>query len=192
MRNVCVYCASSTRVDAVYFEAADRLGRILARSGRRLVYGGGSVGLMGALADAALAEGGEVLGVIPEFMLDREWGHTGLTELRVVEDMHVRKRCMVEESDAFVALPGGCGTFEELFEAITWKRLGLHVGPVVLANVEGYFDPAVELLERSIERRFMNDRHRGLWTSVDGVDDVLDAIDNAAPWSDDAIEFAAP
>jgi uncharacterized protein (TIGR00730 family) len=191
-KTICVYCASSRQVDARYFRAAEELGGLLARSGRRIVYGGGSIGLMGALADAALAAGGEVIGVIPEFMRERELGHDGLTDLQVVPDMHSRKRAMIEQADAFVALPGGCGTFEELFEAITWKRLGLHSEPVVLADVEGYFRPCVELLRQCVEHRFMDSRHAGMWQVVDRVTDVLDAIDDAPDWSGDALAFASP
>ena len=191
-RSVCVYCASSRRVDDRYFEAARRLGTLLAQARRRIVYGGGSVGLMGALADGALVAGGEVTGVIPAFMQEREWGHPGITDLHVVADMHLRKERMIRESDAFVALPGGCGTLEELFEAITWKRLGLHGGPVVLANVDGFFDPCVALLQRCVDERFMDERHAEMWSVVDSVDDVVQAIDSAAAWPADALEFAAP
>ena len=139
LRRVCVYCASSRKCDPDYFEAARTLGRKLARRGLEVVYGGGRVGLMGALSEGALEEGGKVIGVIPGFMMEREWGHTGLTELHVVEDMHVRKSLMMQKSEAFVALPGGSGTFEELFEVLTWKRLGFVTGPVILANLKGIY-----------------------------------------------------
>src|SRR5213080_950521 len=135
---VCVYCASSRKSDAAYYEAAASLGRSLAQRGIAIVYGGGAVGSMGALADAALAEGGKVIGVLPRFMYDLEWGHPRLTELRLVGDLHERKRLMIEEVDAIVALPGGSGTLEELMEAITWKRLGLHGHPIVLVNVRSF------------------------------------------------------
>src|ERR1700685_4815085 len=123
IKRVCVYCASSRQCDAAYHDAAARLGRELARNKVTLVYGGGSVGSMGHLADAAIAEGGRVIGVLPRFMYDLEWGHRGLSELLIVNDLHERKRKMIAEVDAVIALPGGCGTLEELFEAITWKRL---------------------------------------------------------------------
>jgi uncharacterized protein (TIGR00730 family) len=191
-RTICVYCASSRRVDRDYFDAAAELGERLARDGRRIVYGGGSIGLMGTLADAALAAGGEVVGVIPEFLQELELGHVGLTEMHVVPDMHARKQRMISLSDAFVALPGGCGTFEELFEAITWKRLGLHTGPIVLADVSGYFRPCLELLNQCVDHGFMDARHATMWTSVSEVADVLPAIDGDTGWSQDAIAFASP
>ncbi len=147
---------------------------------------------MGALADAALAAGGRIVGVLPKFMDDVEWGHKSLTELRLVDDMHHRKRVMLEESDAVVALPGGSGTFEELLEAITWKRLGLYVNPIVIVNVRGFYDPLRELLERAIAERFMDERHRQMWTFVDRPQDVLEAIRAAPEWSAEARDFARP
>ena len=187
---VCVYCASSRQSDAAYYEAAASLGRSLARWGVAIVYGGGAVGSMGALADAALGEGGTVIGVLPRFMYDLEWGHARLTELRLVGDLHERKRLMIEEVDAIVALPGGSGTLEELMEAITWKRLGLHGHPIVLVNVRGFFDPLVALLERCIAERFMDSRHRAMWTVVGSADEVVEAIRTAPPWGPGARRFA--
>jgi uncharacterized protein (TIGR00730 family) len=165
---------------------------VLAEAGITIVYGGGSVGSMGALADAALAAGGKLVGILPKFMNDLEWGHKSLTELRLVDDMHHRKRMMIEESDAVVALPGGSGTFEELLEAITWKRLGLLVSPIVIVNVRGFYDPLRELLDRAIAERFMDVRHRAMWTFVDGPEDALAAIRAAPEWSADARAFARP
>ena len=150
------------------------------------------MGSMGALADAALAAGGRLVGILPKFMNDLEWGHKSLTELRLVDDMHHRKRMMIEESDAIVALPGGSGTFEELLEAITWKRLGLVVSPIVIVNVRGFYDPLRELLDRAIAERFMDERHRQMWTFVDSPEDVLAAIRAAPEWSSDARAFARP
>src|SRR5262249_447164 len=151
---VLVYCASSTQAHADHYAAARALGRLLAEQGMTIVYGGGSVGSMGALADAALAAGGKLIGILPGFMDDLEWGHKRLTEMRLVDEMHHRKRLMLEEADAVVALPGGSGTFEELLEAITWKRLGLYVNPIVIVNVLGFYDPLRELLERAVAERF--------------------------------------
>lgn len=147
---------------------------------------------MGVLADAALAAGGQLIGILPKFMNDLEWGHKSLTELRLVDDMHHRKRMMIEESDAVVALPGGSGTFEELLEAITWKRLGLYVGPIVIVNVRGFYDPLRALLDRAVEERFMDERHRQMWAFVDGPEDVLEAIRAAPEWSAEARTFARP
>lgn len=190
IKHVCVYCASSRACAPAYHDAAGRLGRELARNKITLVYGGGGTGSMGYLADGALAEGGRVIGVIPRFMYDLEWGHRGLTELITTEDLHERKRLMISEVDAVVAMPGGCGTLEELFEAITWKRLGLYGGPIVMINTLGFFDDCARLLESSIERRFMDQRHRALWTIVANPEDVLDAIRSAPPWPATNRQFA--
>jgi uncharacterized protein (TIGR00730 family) len=187
---VTVYCASSRSSDAIYRDAARRLGEVLAEAGITVVCGGGGVGSMGALADGALARGGRIEGVLPRFMFDLEWAHPRLTDLHVVSDMHERKRLMLDRADAIVALPGGCGTLEELFEAITWKRLGLFTAPVVLVNTRGFFDPCVALLERCVQERFMDDRHRAMWTVVPEPDAVLAAIRGAEPWSPAARSFA--
>ncbi len=190
LQRVCVYCASSSQCDAFYFEETRRLGAELARHGLTIVFGGGSAGLMGALADSALAAGGKVIGVLPQFMQEVEWGHNGLTELHLTDDMHQRKRMMIEKSQGLIALPGGSGTLEELFEAITWKRLGLHTHPIVIVNLRGFFDPALELLERCIRERFMRLQHRLMWSVVDSVDDVIGALHNAAPWDRNAMQDA--
>ncbi|HUG55242.1 MAG TPA: TIGR00730 family Rossman fold protein [Vicinamibacteria bacterium] len=192
MGRVCVYCASSTEAHPDHYAAARTLGRLLAEEGITIVYGGGSVGSMGALADAALEKGGRLVGIMPRFMDDLEWGHKSLTELRLADDMHQRKRWMIEEVDAVVALPGGSGTFEELLEAITWKRLGLYLNPIVIVNVRGFYEPLRLLLERAIAERFMDERHRAMWTFVDGPEDVLAAIRAAPPWSPEARAFARP
>lgn len=187
-----MYCASSTEAHAEHYAAARTLGRLLAEQGITIVYGGGSVGSMGTLADAALEAGGRLVGILPKFMDDLEWGHKSLTELRLVDDMHHRKRMMIEESDAVVALPGGSGTFEELLEAITWKRLGLYVNPIVIVNVRGFYDPLRDLLEKAIAERFMDERHREMWSFVDRPEEVLDAIRQAPEWSAEARAFARP
>ena len=190
IRNVAVYCASSERADPLYREAASQLGAALARAGIGVVYGGSTLGSMGRLAEAALEAGGRVTGVIPQFMDELEWGHRRLTELRVVADMHERKRTMLELSDAVVALPGGCGTLEELFEAITWKRLGLYFGPVVLVNVNGFYDPCLALLSRCVDERFMDEKHRAMWSVVPGPEDVVTALRSAPAWHREARKFA--
>jgi uncharacterized protein (TIGR00730 family) len=174
-----VYCASSTECNPAYHAAARRLGELLAGAGVTVVYGGGAVGSMGALADGALEAGGEVHGVIPEFMYDLEWAHEGITVLEVVDDMHLRKQRMISEVDAVVALPGGSGTFEELLEAITWKRLGLHQHPIVLVNTRGYFNALLRALEQAVDQNFMGSRHASMWTVVDEPDEVLEAIATA-------------
>ena len=144
INSVCVYCASSTKIDSVYFDAARELGTLLGQRQIRLINGAGNMGLMSAVSDAALRAGGEVTGVIPRFMVEQGWHHTGLTQLVEVESMHQRKKTMADLSDAVIALPGGCGTLEELLEIITWKQLGLYLNPIVILNVKNYFDPARE------------------------------------------------
>ncbi|MCA9299253.1 MAG: TIGR00730 family Rossman fold protein, partial [Phycisphaerales bacterium] len=165
---------------------------VLASEGLRVVYGGGATGLMGAVADAALSKGGRVLGVIPGFMEEVEWGHKGVTELRVVDDMHERLRHMKQESDAFVSLTGGCGTFDELFQTLTWKRLGLHTGPIVIVNTNGYYDPTIAQLERAVSEGFMDTRHAGMWSVVADADAIPTALHDAPEWTDDSISFARP
>ena len=190
-KNICVYCASSSACDTAYHDVARRLGGILAERGYSIIYGGGAVGSMGALADGAIASGGSIIGVLPKFMQELEWGHPRLTELRIVEDMRVRKHMMLSESDGVVALPGGSGTLEELFEALTLKRLGLYTKPIVLVNTRNYFAPLVDLLEHAIAERFMDRRHFEMWQLVDAPEDVPAALENAPPWSEAARGFAA-
>ena len=188
---ICVYCASSEHVDRRYHAAAAALGRAIAEAGCTLVYGGGAVGLMGSLANAALAAGGDVVGIIPRFMTEVEWQHPGLANLEVVEDMRERKHRLLTGSDAVVALPGGCGTLEELFEAMTLKRLALYLKPIVLFDVDGFYAPLERFLEQTIEQRFMNPQHRALWTSVARVEDVLTTIRATPDWDVHARDYAA-
>lgn len=188
--NICVYCASSQRCDAVYHDAARRMGDVLAANGFTIVYGGGGRGSMGALADGALARGGKVIGIMPQFMHALEWGHPQLTELRIVEDMRTRKHQMLSQSHGLVVLPGGCGTFEELFEALTLKRLGLYLHPIVLVNTRNYFAPLVATLEHMVAEQFMGPHHNEMWQIVDAPEDVPRAFETAPPWSAAAREFA--
>jgi uncharacterized protein (TIGR00730 family) len=160
MRSICVYCGSSPGANPAYGQAANELGEFLARSRRRLVYGGGNVGLMGIVADAALAAGGEVIGVIPHSLVARELAHDGLTELKMVDWMHQRKAQMADLADGFIALPGGLGTLEELFEVWTWGQLGLHGKPVGLLNINGFFDPLLTFLERLVTEKFVRRENR--------------------------------
>jgi len=187
---VCVYCASSPKCDRAYHDAATRLGELLANAGCTIVYGGGAVGLMGSLANGALAKGGKVIGVIPRFMTEVEWQHPGLADLEVVEDMRERKHRLLTNSDAVVALPGGCGTLEELFEAITLKRLGLYFSPIVLLNSKDFFSPLQTFMQRVISERFMNPEHAQMWSLVDTPEEVLPKIRATPPWREDAREYA--
>jgi uncharacterized protein (TIGR00730 family) len=189
--SVCVYCASSSACDPVHRDVARRLGALLADAGCTLVYGGGRAGSMGALADGALARGGRVVGIIPRFMRELEWGHEELTELHVVEDMRTRKHEMLTRASAVVALAGGCGTFEELLEAITLKRLGIFLGPIVIVNTGGYYDPLLEQFARAIDGRFMDSRHGAMWQVVGEAEEVVAALESAPSWDADSISFAA-
>jgi len=190
-RKICIYCASSNKVAPKHFEATDILATELVNHGITAVYGGGSAGLMGRLANTMLAQGGKVVGVLPRFMEKVEWGHKGLTELILVEDMHERKKLLINEVDAVVALPGGCGTLEELMEVITLKRLGKFTKPIIILNLDGFYTPLVELLDKMIEEKFMRPEHRSIWTVVNRPEEILPAIENAPEWSEDKINIAA-
>ena len=191
MKRICVFCASSSKVDKSYFVAAERLATQLVSHNVTIVYGGGAAGLMGCIADTAIEHGGHVVGVIPKFMTEVEWQHKELEEIHVVADMHERKKMLLEGNDALIALPGGSGTLEELMEAVSLKRLGLYTKPIIILNVNGYYDPLVEMLERSIQERFMSESHRRMWTVISDPDDIMNAIENSPDWSSDAISFAA-
>jgi uncharacterized protein (TIGR00730 family) len=162
IRRICVFCGSNKGADPVYVEAARELGRLFAKEGIALVYGGGSVGLMGELADAVLHAGGEAIGVIPHALWAREVGHRGLTDLRIVETMHERKAQMADLADAFIALPGGLGTFEEIFEIWTWAQLGLHTKPLGFLDTNGYYRPLMQFLDRAVREQFVRVEHRGI------------------------------
>lgn len=175
--SLCVYCASSIHVDAAYREAAVRLGTILGQRGIRLVFGGGRVGLMGLLADAALAAGGEVIGVIPKHLDEAEIGHQGVTKLHIVDNMHVRKEMMFRLCDAIAVLPGGLGTLDETFEIITWRQLGLHDKPVMIVNVGEYWQPLLALINHVCDTGFAGPQVKELFAVTDSVDDLLPAIE---------------
>jgi len=185
MKRICVFCGSSPGHDPRYLEAARDMGRVLAGRGLGLVYGGGSVGLMGAVADAALAAGGEVIGVIPQVLQIRELAHRGLTTLHVVGSMHERKALMAELSDGFVALPGGMGTLEELSEVLTWAQLGLHARPIGLLDVAGYYRPLAEFFDRAVGAGFLRPAHRALLLVGDQPGALLDRFEG---WRGPALE----
>lgn len=176
MRRICVFCGSRSGVKPAYQAAAEALGKLLAERGIELIYGGGNVGLMGVVADACLAAGGKVVGVIPRALLEWEVGHQGLTRLEVVDSMHTRKARMAELADGFVALPGGLGTFEELFEVLTWAQLGFHNKPVALLNVDDYYLPLIQLMERGVDEGFMKQENRGLLLVEDNLTGLLRAM----------------
>jgi len=180
MSALCVYCGASERGDPRHLDAAEALGRLAAERGVGIVFGGGDVGMMGAVADGALAAGGVVTGVIPEILAAREVAHRGVTEMIVVKSMHARKQRMFELSDAFCILPGGLGTLDEAFEILTWKQLSLHDKPVILLNLESYWNPLVRLLDHLVATKYASPRHIHMWQVVTKIEDVFDAV-SAAP-----------
>jgi uncharacterized protein (TIGR00730 family) len=173
IRSLCVYCGSSMGRDPAHREAAAAVGTLMAASGVRLVYGGGAVGLMGVVADAVMAGGGEVIGVIPKGLFSNEVGHQGITELVEVDSMHQRKQRMAEEADAFLALPGGLGTLEELAEITTWAQLGIHAKPVGVLDLDGFWQPLLDFLDGAVEAGFLRPANRELVVRITDVDDVL-------------------
>ena len=183
IERVCIYCASSTRIDCVYTEAASRLGQMLAEKHIGIVNGAGSIGLMRAVSDAALQAGGKVTGVIPEFMVEEGWHHEGLTELRVTATMHERKQLMAELGDGVIALPGGCGTLEELLEIITWKQLGLYLNPIVILNVNHFFDPLLDMLKRAVDERFMRMEHVAIWQVAYTPKEAIELLETTPLWN---------
>ncbi|MET0333714.1 MAG: TIGR00730 family Rossman fold protein [Rhizobacter sp.] len=178
--SLCVYCGSRVGQLASYEAAAEQVGRLIGERGWQLVYGGGNAGLMGAVANATLAAGGRVVGVIPHSLMDRELGHPGLSELHVVDTMHQRKQLMAERADAFLALPGGIGTFEELFEVWTWRQLGYHDKPVGLLNVDGYYDSLLSFLDQSVAQGFVPAAQRTLLQASSDATALLSSLAQAA------------
>jgi uncharacterized protein (TIGR00730 family) len=178
MNSICVYCGSSDKIHPAYIEAAIELGRVIASRELKLVYGAGSTGLMGAVADSVLQNGGEVVGVIPEIFNSPNLAHHGLTRLEIVEDIPIRKARLAELSDAFIALPGGFGTLEELFEILTWAQIGLHQKPVGLLNVRQYYNPLLDMIQQANAEGFIYSEHQSLFTTADDPDTLLDALTN--------------
>ena len=189
IHSVCVYSASSTKIAPV--EAAEKLGSLLAKQHIRLINGAGSIGLMRSVADAVLKNGGEVTGVIPHFMVEQNWHHTGLTELIEVTSMHERKQKMANLSDGIIALPGGCGTLEELLEIITWKQLGLYLNPIIILNINGFFDPLFQMLERAIEENFMRQQHGDIWKVAQTPEEAVELLQTTPVWDASIRKFAA-
>lgn len=178
MKTVCVYCGSSDRMSDEYLQAARQMGSAIARRGLVLVYGAGCTGMMGAVADGALEAGGEVVGVIPEMFNTPALMHTGLTQLEIVDSMHSRKQRLVDIADAFIALPGGYGTFEELFEVLTWAQIGLHSKPVGILNTQGYFEPLISAIERACVEGFIYNEHQALYVCDTDPKALLDKLDH--------------
>jgi uncharacterized protein (TIGR00730 family) len=191
MKSVCVYCASSTQIDEKYFRAAEELGKLIAQHGLRLITGAGSLGLMNAVQNATLAAGGKATGIIPTFMIKEGWHHTGLTELIETRTMHERKQMMADLSDGVIALPGGCGTLEELLEIITWKQLGLYLNPIVILNVDGYYDALLAQLERALDDHFMRPIHANIWKVATTPEEAIALLLGTPEWDKNIRRFAA-
>jgi uncharacterized protein (TIGR00730 family) len=184
MKTICVYCGSSDLVAPVYLEAASQMGKAIARRGLEMWYGAGSTGLMGAAADGVLQSGGRVIGVIPKMFNTPQLAHMGLTRLEVVDSMHERKQRLAQAADAFVALPGGYGTFEEFFEILTWAQIGLHSKPIALLNTDGYYQPLFAMIENAQKQGFIYNEHQALFSYSDEPEEVLDLLLEYEPPAD--------
>ena len=191
MQSVCVYCASSTQIDEKYFRAAEELGTLIAQRGLRLITGAGKLGLMNSVQDTALAAGGEAVGVIPTFMVREGWHHEGLTQLIETASMHERKQIMADLSDGVIALPGGCGTMEELLEIITWKQLGLYVNPIIILNVDGFYDHLLAQLSKAVEDNFMRSIHADIWRVATTPEEAMELLLATPTWDKSVRKFAA-
>ncbi|OPZ30970.1 MAG: LOG family protein YvdD [Bacteroidetes bacterium ADurb.BinA174] len=180
--SVVVYCASSAHIQDVYIDAARKLGKVLAENNITCITGAGKQGLMGVLNDSVLENNGKVKGIIPQFMIDSGWCHPQLTELVITESMHERKFLMAKQSDAAIALPGGFGTLEELAEILTWKQLGLYKNPIIILNVNGYYDLLLAMFDKMIGEKFLHHNYRKMWQVVDSPDEVIDCLQNFEAW----------
>ena len=191
IKQVTVFAASSARVAEKYLIAAEETAGVLSAAGVGIIYGGGAIGLMGRLADRVILCKGTITGIIPRFMIEAEWAHKGISRLKIVDTMHERKKAFLEDTDAVVALPGGTGTLEELFEVITLKRLGMFTRPIIIINTGGYYDPLFEMLEKMITEHFLRPEHKKMWTAIDHPSVLMDAIREAPGWDASAIKYAA-
>ena len=189
--SVTIYCASSTQIDEFYFCAARQLGKLLAEKQIGVVNGAGSIGLMRAVSDAVMDAGGKVTGVIPRFMVEEGWHHPALTEIRVTESMHERKKLMADLSNGVIALPGGCGTLEELLEIITWKQLGLYLHPIVILNTNGFFDSLLEMLQRAVDENFMRPQHMAIWQVAATPEEAVELLYTTPLWDKSVRKLAA-
>lgn len=189
--SICVYCASSTKIDQIYVESAKELGTLLAKKSITCINGAGKMGLMGTVSDATLQENGKVIGVIPQFMVDNGWYHQSLSKLHVTQNMHERKHKMAELADGCIALPGGIGTLEELIEVITWKQLGLYKKPIVILNTNNYYDLLLRLLKQMADENFMRPMHTQLWMVAKTPAEAISLIEQAEVWPDNYGKFAA-
>ena len=191
IKQVCVYCASSTQINPEYLMVASSIGKILAGNNISVIYGGGSVGSMGALADAVIKNNGELIGVIPKFMMELEWGNPSVTEMKIVDSMAQRKQLFIENVDAVIALPGGTGTLEELAEVISLKKLGLFTKPIIIVNTRGFYDSLLQFIEQMVADNFIRAEHKELYTVISDPENIINAIKNAPIWEGKAIKLAA-
>lgn len=191
VKSICIYCASSTQIDESYFAAAKLLGKLMGQQGIRLINGAGNLGLMQATTDGCMEVGGTTIGVIPTFMIKENWCHKGMTEIIETPDMHTRQEKMAELSDAAIVLPGGCGTFAEFLELITWKQLGLYLKPIVLLNTNRYFDPLLEALHQAAEQYFMRPQHTNIWKVAQTPEEALSLALSTPLWDTSIRKIAA-
>jgi len=190
IKKVCIYCASSNQISQKFFDDTEKLASILVENKIEVVFGGGALGLMGKLADTVILKGGKITGIMPHFMKEVEWAHKNVSEFHFTETMAERKEKFLIGIDALIALPGGSGTLEELFEAITLKRLGLFTKPIVILNTDGFYNPLIEMLEKCISENFMSEKNREIWTIISEPEKIIQAINTSPIWSEDAIHFA--
>jgi uncharacterized protein (TIGR00730 family) len=186
-----IYCASSPGIPRKYFDATEKVTELLVKQGYGIRYGGGAVGLMGAVADTALKFNGRITGIIPYFMLEVEWEHKGVKDMIHVDSMHRRKELLIEGTSAIITLPGGSGTLEELYEVVSLKKLGRFPHPIILLNIDGYYNPIIEMANRMAEEKFMRNEHLNIWTVVNTPEEVISSIDSHEPWGPEVIQFAA-
>lgn len=191
IKRICVYCASSTKIDERYFQAAKELGRLMAEKGIAVVNGAGNMGLMQACADGCMEAGGDAIGIIPTFMIKEGWCHKGMTQIVETDDMHIRQEKMADMSDAAIVLPGGCGTFAELMELITWKQLGLYLKPIIILNTCGYYDATLKVLQQAVEQNFMRLQHADIWRVATTPEEALQMVLETPLWDTSIRRFAA-
>ncbi|MBO4839989.1 MAG: TIGR00730 family Rossman fold protein [Bacteroidaceae bacterium] len=191
VKRICIYCSSSTKIDDCYFRDAYKLGQLMAAQGIAIVNGAGSMGLMQASTDGCMEAGGEAIGIIPSFMIKEGWCHQGMTQIVKTPDMHIRQQKMAEMSDAAIILPGGCGTFAELMELITWKQLGLYLKPIVILNTNGYYDPLLQALNQAAEQNFMRQQHTAIWRVAQTPEEALKLVLETPLWDTSIRRFAA-
>ena len=191
MKKIAIYCASSTKIRQSYFDAAETVGRLLAEKQVAVITGAGRLGLMNAVQEAVLQQGGTSIGVIPEFMVKEGWHHAGLSQLIITANMHERKQTIADMNDGCIALPGGCGTLEELLEVITWKQLGLYLKPIVILNTEGYYDALLQQLQTAVDEHFMREVHSNIWCVANTPEEAVEMVLNTPCWDGSIRKFAA-